>query len=100
MFSPTGVRRFVGGPSGGTQKTPKGARVEFICMDVIKLAATVGPLLGTVVGAWLQAHYGRVRLKVGSEGIEVEGRTTRQLRAVLDLANEYQRKQRTVIHEP
>jgi hypothetical protein len=65
---------------------------------VLKLAATVGPVLGTAVGAWLHARYGRrVRLKIGE--IEAEAQTVAEVENLLKRAGEFQqRNQHKVIH--
>ena len=70
---------------------------------VIKLAAIVGPvpgMLGTCVGAWLNARYGRkVRLEIGD--IKAEASTVKEVEALLALAQDTQRRnQPKVIHEP
>jgi hypothetical protein len=67
---------------------------------VIKIAAIGGPVLGTCVGAWLNARYGRkVRLEIGD--IKAEASTVKEVEALLALAQDTQRRnQPKVIHEP
>ena len=56
-------------------------------------------LVGVIVGAWLHAKYVRkVRLKVGD--IEAEAQTVKQVRNLLALADEFQRRKSRVIHGP
>jgi hypothetical protein len=52
-------------------------------------------------GAWFHARYGRkVRVKVGPEGIEVEGQTLKQVEKLLTVAESMQqRSQKRIIHE-
>jgi hypothetical protein len=66
----------------------------------LKLAATVGPVLGTVAGAWLHARYGRkVRLKIGN--VEAEAQTVAEVEKLLEQAEKFQlRNEPKVIHEP
>jgi hypothetical protein len=68
----------------------------------IKLAAIFGPILGTAIGAWLQARIGRrVRLRVGPDGFEAEARTIEEVERLLERAKEFQRRnQPKVILEP
>lgn len=65
----------------------------------IKLAAIVGPVLGTAIGAWLHARYGRkVRLKIGE--VEAEAQTVEEVEKLLDRAQEIQqRNQPKMIHD-
>jgi hypothetical protein len=75
---------------------------HFTVATVIAFVPALVSLAG-LAGAWLHDRYGRrVRLKISSEGsIEVEAQTTKQLREVLQIADEYQRKHRkAIIHEP
>jgi len=69
---------------------------------IIKLAAVVGPVLGTGIGAWLRGRYGRkVRVKVGANEIEVEAQTVEEVERLIARAQEIQ--QHTLpkaIHEP
>lgn len=54
---------------------------------IIKLLACFGPALGTVIGAWLHARYGRkVRLKIGE--IEAEAQTVEEVERLLGHAEE------------
>jgi hypothetical protein len=57
-------------------------------------------LIGTFVGAWLHARYGRrVRLKVGE--LEAEAQTVKEVERLLALARDIQqRDQAKIIHEP
>jgi len=66
----------------------------------LKLAATVGPVIGTAAGAWLHARYGRkVRLKVGE--VEAEAQTVEEVERLIARALEAQQQSRPkVIHEP
>lgn len=66
----------------------------------IKVGPTVWPILGTAIGAWLHARYGRkVRLKVGD--VEAEAETVGEVEKHLAKAQEiHQRNQPKVIHEP
>ena len=68
---------------------------------VLQLAATVAPLvgvLGTALGAWLHARYGRkVRLRIGD--IEAEGQNIDDVNALLRRAVEFQQaSQPKLIH--
>jgi len=67
---------------------------------VLNLAATIGPVLGAAVGAWLHARYSRkVRLKVGE--IEAEAQTVEEVEKLLARALEIQqRNEPKMIHEP
>lgn len=59
----------------------------------IKLAATMGPVLGTVLGAWLHARYGRkARVKIGD--IEAEAQTVEEVKQLLNRVEEFQRHRR------
>ena len=66
----------------------------------IKLVATVGPALGTLIGAWLHARYGRkVRLKIGD--IEAEAQNVEQVEKLLRQADQFQqRSQQKIIGKP
>ena len=66
----------------------------------IKLAATVGPALGTLMGAWLHGRYGRkVRLKIGD--IEAEAQNVDQVEKLLQQAEQFQqRSQQKIIGKP
>ena len=66
----------------------------------IKLTEHAVPVIGTAVGVWLHAKYGRrVRLKVGD--IEAEAQTAEQVEKLLARALEIQQhNQPKVIHEP
>jgi hypothetical protein len=58
---------------------------------VLKLSAAVGPVLGTAIGAWLHARYGRkVRIKVGD--IETEAQTMEEVERLLARALEIQQR--------
>ena len=82
--------------------TPVPVPAPYLGDFTIKLAAIVGPVLGTGIGAWLQARIGRkVRLRVGPDGFEAEARTTEEVEKLLDLAREFQqRNQPKVVLEP
>lgn len=57
--------------------------------DFIKLAAIAGTALGTVIGAWLHARFGRkVRLKIGD--IEAESQTVDEVKKLIAYAMETQ----------
>jgi hypothetical protein len=66
----------------------------------VKLAAIAGPALGTGIGAWLHAKYGRkVRLKIGD--IEAEAQTREEVEKLLERAQEIQQRNLPkVIREP
>lgn len=65
----------------------------------IRLAATVGPFIGTAIGAWLHAKYGRkVRLKIGE--VEVEGQSVEDVQQLLDHAEQFQQRTQNIIQEP
>ncbi len=62
-----------------------GIHWEFLNGFIAHLAPTVVPILGTVLGAWLNARYGRkVRVKIGD--IEAEARTPEELERLLEKA--------------
>jgi len=62
---------------------------------VLQLMATVGPALGTALGAWLHARVGRkVRIKIGPDGFEAEAQTTDELLKLLLRAEEFQQRNR------
>jgi hypothetical protein len=65
-----------------------------------KLVASVGPVVGAVVGAWLHARYGRkVRLKIGD--VEAEAQTVEQVEELLSRAEEFQEQtRRAIVREP
>jgi hypothetical protein len=67
---------------------------------VIELAhSPLAGVIGAAVGAWLHARCGRkVRLKVGD--IEAEAQSEKQVRKLLEQAEEFQKRQSKVIHEP
>jgi hypothetical protein len=67
---------------------------------IIKFSATVGPALGTLMGAWLHARYGRkIRLKIGD--IEAEAQSEEQVEKLLRQAEQFQqRNQRKIIEKP
>jgi hypothetical protein len=79
---------------------PRGVIPQGLPEDLVKFAATLGPMLGTAVGAWLHAKYGRkVRLKIGD--IEAEAQTMQEVETLLNKAQEIQRRnQPQLIHEP
>lgn len=57
----------------------------------IRLTAAAGPVIGTVVGAWLHARYGRkVRLKIGD--IEAEAQSMAEVEQLLARAQEIQQR--------
>ena len=64
------------------------------------LLASLGTPLGTALGAWLHARYGRkVRLKIGD--IEAEAQTLKEVEKLIARAQEIQqRNQPKVVHEP
>ncbi len=54
----------------------------------IGVAKAVGPVLGSIVGAWLMARFGRkARLKVGD--IEAEARTVEEVEKLLKRAEQF-----------
>jgi hypothetical protein len=56
--------------------------LDMIHEVVVHLAPTAGPVIGTIVGAWLQGRFGRkVRLKAGD--VEIEAQTPQQVDALL-----------------
>lgn len=58
---------------------------------LVKFTATLGPMLGTAIGAWLHARYGRkVRLKIGE--IEAEAQTVEEVETLLARAQEIQQR--------
>jgi hypothetical protein len=85
------------GSGRGSEVVSSGA---YLGQFLVIAAPTIGPLLGTVVGAWLHARYGRkVRLKIGD--IEAEAQSEEQVEKLLQQAEEFrQRNQPKVIHEP
>ena len=86
--------------SGVELRKVAGAETVYLGDFTIKLAVVVGPALGTIIGAWLHARYGRkVRLKIGE--IEAEAQTVEEVEKLLARAQEIQqRNQPKVIHEP
>jgi hypothetical protein len=92
LYAPSipGMKRLNGGFLG----------VEVLGDFVVKAVAIVGPPVGTVLGAWLHARYGRkVRLKIGD--IEAEAQTAEEVERLLARAQEFQQHtQPNVIHEP
>jgi len=67
---------------------------------MIKFAATAGPALGTLIGAWLHARYGRkVRLKIGD--IEAEAQSLAEVEKLLQQAEQFQQQaQQKIIGKP
>jgi hypothetical protein len=67
---------------------------------MIKFAATAGPALGTLIGAWLHARYGRkVRLKIGD--IEAEAQSVEEVEKLLQQAEQFQQQaQQKIIGKP
>ncbi len=58
---------------------------------LLQAAATIGPIVGTAVGVWLQGKYGRkVRLKIGE--IEAEAQTVEEVEKLIDRALELQER--------
>jgi hypothetical protein len=88
-------REGVSHPQAGTHDV-----VRFTGEFLIRLAAGAGPIVGTVIGAWLHAKYGRkARLKIGD--IEAEAQTEQEVKDLLRHAEEFQlRNQPKKIHEP
>jgi hypothetical protein len=77
--------------SGAALREAFAAGSAYLGDFAIKLAATVGPVLGTVVGAWLHARYGRkVRLKIGD--VEAEAQTIEEVQELLRRAEEFQQR--------
>lgn len=68
--------------------------------SVLKIFSVVGPAMGTCLGAWLHARYGRrVRVKVGD--LEAEAQTPEEVEKLLSKAQEIQqRNEPKKIHEP
>lgn len=85
------------GSGRGSEIVSSGA---YLGQFLVIAPTTIGPLLGTVLGAWLHARYRRkVRLKIGD--IEAEAQTEEQIEKLLQRAEEFQRRnQPKVIHEP
>ena len=77
-----------------------GMSLEPIGDLVIKCSAVIGPIVGTAIGAWLQARNGRkVRVKVGD--IEVEAQSREGVEKLLARVQEIQRSNEPKrIHEP
>lgn len=67
----------------------------------IKVIATLGPVLGAVVGAWLHGRYGRkVRVKITEAGLEAEAQSVEEVEKLLNRAEEIQQRNRPkAIHE-
>lgn len=60
---------------------------EFILALKILAPSAIGAI-GVAAGAWIQARYGRkARLKVGD--VEAEGRTSEEVKALLEMAKAY-----------
>jgi len=100
-FSRTGWRSLTSWNSRRRgHQSPLSRRISGISSS--KLAAVVGPVLGTGIGAWLRGRYGRkVRVKVGANEIEVEAQTVEEVERLIARAQEIQ--QHTLpkaIHEP
>src|SRR3954453_16755528 len=71
---------------------------NFVIPQLLKFTATLGPLLGAVLGAWVQSKVGRkIRIKIGD--FEGEAQTTDQLKELRALADEYKCKYEKKIHE-
>jgi hypothetical protein len=81
---------------GGARAIPPPMLGDFF----VKLAPTVGPIVGTALGAWLHAHYGRrVRLKFGD--VEAEAQNVEELEKLLACAQELQQhNQPKIIQKP
>jgi hypothetical protein len=57
-------------------------------IELVRIAGPVLPVLGAIVGAWLQARYGRkARLKIGD--IEAEARTVDEVEKLLAHAKRF-----------
>ncbi len=67
---------------------------------IITIAVALGPTLGTALGAWLHARYGRkVRLKIGE--IEAEAQTPEEVEKLILQAVEIQKRNAPkVIQDP
>jgi phage tail tape-measure protein len=88
----------IGGSVGATLGLLIGAAVSGV--SLLQVMATVGPALGTALGAWLQAKVGRkVRVKL-PDGSEAEARTAKELEKLLDLIKDFQERRARVILEP
>jgi hypothetical protein len=80
--------------------TPEPISTTYLGDFTIKLVATIGPVIGAALGAFMQARWGRkVRLKIGD--IEAEAQTLEQVEHLLNLAEDFrQRNKAKVVHEP
>jgi hypothetical protein len=58
---------------------------------VVILVPTAGPVLGTILGAWLQGRYGR-KVRVKSGDVEVEAQTPQQVEALLSRLSQLQER--------
>ncbi len=55
---------------------------------IVQLAATVGPALGTILGAWLQARLGR-KVKLKFRDVELEASNLDELGRLAELVKQY-----------
>lgn len=63
------------------------------------MVASLTPVLGGLIGAWLQAKYGRkVRLKMAE--IEAEDQTVERVEEFFRRAEEFAKKNQSKSHEP
>jgi hypothetical protein len=79
---------------------PEPSSTTYLGDFTIKLAATIGPVIGAALGAFMHARWGRrVRLKIGD--IEAEAQTPEQVEHLFKLAEDFQQRTKAkVIHEP
>jgi hypothetical protein len=77
----------IGGRDGRVLDKFMGAPPDFY----VQLAAMVGPTVGTALGAWLHARYGRkIRVKIGD--VEAEAQTVAEVARLLEKAQQIQQR--------
>jgi hypothetical protein len=82
--------------AGVTGVTPDGAAgpPAEVGEYIITPVPILGPAFGTVLGAWLQARYGR-KLRVKFDDIEIEAQTPEQVETLIARLEELLRSRRT-----